>query len=305
MTLRQLLDRFATEEACKVYLVQKRWPDGIIRCPRCGNEKVFHVTHRPFHWVCKSGKTVDGNTCHKRNGYRFSVISKTIFENTNYPLREWFKVAFLMFNSKKGMSAHQIHRMLGTGSYETAWFMCHRLRAAMRGSVIPPLGSDGSPVEVDETYIGGKNKFRHGNKKHGRRAYGGHDKVPVIGAIARKGNVICQALEEVGFDTYERFVKQAVSSKARLLATDEHSGYRHLSKRSYEHWTVNHSEKQYVVGTVHTNTIESFWSLLKRGIIGSYHHVNREYLPLYLNEFSFRFNNRKNEEIFEELMAGC
>jgi ISXO2-like transposase domain/Transposase zinc-ribbon domain len=310
MTMRELLERFPDEKACRAFLATKRWPDGVVKCPRCG-EKAYTLKARPFHYLCKSGKqsaepeTGKVVTCDKKNGYRFSVITRTVFENTNYPVREWFRVAFLMLSSKKGMSAHQIYRMLGMGSYETAWFMCHRIRAAMRGDVIPPLGSDGGEVEVDETYIGGRNKFRHADKKHGPSAYGGHDKVPVIGAIARKGNVICKALEEVGFTTYEDFVRQAVSSKVRLLATDEHMGYRHLRKRGYQHRTVNHGEKQYVTGTVHTNTIESFWSLLKRGIVGSYHHVTREYLPLYLNEFSFRFNNRNNPDIFDAIIGGC
>ncbi len=119
LTLAQLVERFPTEETCKQYLREKRWPDHIA-CPKCGNVKVFHVTHRPFHWVCKA--------CNK-NGYRFSVITKTIFENTKYPLREWFKVIFLMSQAKKGMSALQIQRTLGMGSYETAWYMCHRVRA--------------------------------------------------------------------------------------------------------------------------------------------------------------------------------
>ena len=126
-----------------------------------------------------------------------------------------------------------------------------------------------------------------------------------IGAIARKGNVICQAVNELGFTTQEDFVRKTVSNTVSLLATDEHAGYRHLGAHGFVHKTVNHSAKQYVVGSVHTNTIESFWSLIKRGIIGNYHHVSREYLPLYLNEFSFRFNNRKNPDIFDAIIAGC
>jgi transposase-like protein len=125
LTFAQLVARFQTEEDCKAYLAARRWPEGDVCCPRCGNTKVWEVKSRPFHWLCKG--------CNK-NGYRFSVITKTIFENTKYPLVEWFKVAFLMYHSKKGMSALQIHRMLGTGSYETAWYMCHRIRVAMRNS---------------------------------------------------------------------------------------------------------------------------------------------------------------------------
>ncbi|MGA7871080.1 MAG: IS1595 family transposase [Candidatus Binatus sp.] len=152
--------------------------------------------------------------------------------------------------------------------------------------------------------IGGRESNKHWNKRLGKReAYA--TKTPVIGVIARKGNVICQAVNELGFTTQEDFVRRAVSDKVTLVATDQHAGYRNLRKPGLPHQQVNHSEKQYVVGSVHTNTIENFWSLLKRGIIGNYRHVSREYLPLYLNEFSFRFNSRKNPDIFDAIMAGC
>jgi transposase-like protein len=305
MTLRELLSRFPDEATCKAFLAKKRWPDGVVKCPRCG-AKAYTLKARPFHYLCKSGaesvdkKTGEAFVCSKTNGYRFSVITRTVFENTNYPLREWFTVIFLMFSSKKGMSALQIHRMIGSGSYETAWYMCTRIRSAMRGDVLPLEGE----VEADETYIGGKESNKHWNKRVGKRgAYA--MKTPVIGVIARKGNVICQAVNELGFTTQEDFVRKAISDKVTLVATDEHAGYRNLRKHGLPHQQVNHSEKQYVVGSVHTNTIENFWSLLKRGIIGNYHHVSREYLPLYLNEFSFRFNNRKNPDIFDAIIAGC
>ena len=138
-----------------------------VKCPRCGGKAYRLKGRRAFHYLCKSGKqTVDKETgevvtCHKQNGYRFSVITRTVFENTNYPLREWFRVIFFMLHSKKGMSAHQIHRMIGTGSYETAWYMCTRIRAAMHGDMFRLSGV----VEADETYIGGKDRNRHWNKK--------------------------------------------------------------------------------------------------------------------------------------------
>jgi transposase-like protein len=149
-----LIARFQVEDDCKAYLVERRWPNGVT-CPRCGSEKVWVVKSRPFHWLCKG--------CNK-NGYRFSVITGTIFENTKYPLVEWFKVAFLMYHSKKGISAQQIHRMIGTGSYETAWYMCHRIRVAMRNSAKGQLFGE---IEVDEIFVGGKAKSRHIGKRGG------------------------------------------------------------------------------------------------------------------------------------------
>ena len=309
MTLRELLRRFPDEAACRAFLAKKRWPDGIVKCPRCG-EKAYTLKARPFHYLCKSGKqsvnkeTGEVSVCNKINGYRFSVITRTVFENTNYPLREWFTVIFLMFSSKKGMSALQIHRMIGSGSYETAWYMCTRIRSAMRGDALGPLGNDGSEVELDETFIGGKETNKHWSQRNLKNK-GSAGKTPVIGAIARKGNVVCKAINRFGFSEQREWVRQAVSTKARLLATDDSPFYTTFDKYGYKRQIVNHKEHQYVVGTVHTNTIESFWSLLKRGIIGNYHHVSREYLPLYLNEFSFRFNNRKNPDIFDAIIAGC
>jgi transposase-like protein len=304
LTLSQFLKKFPDNESCKAFLEKKRWPDGVIKCPRCGS-KAYRLPSKQFYYLCKSGAhTVDKQTgevltCHNRNGYRFSVISRTVVENTNYPLVVWFRVILLMLHSKKGMSAHQIHRTMGTGSYETAWYLCHRIRAAMHDDQFTQLIG---VVEADETYIGGKEANKHKSQRHGKT--GSYGKIPVVGAIARKGNVVCKMIENADTETLTKFVRNTVSDKVSLVATDEHAGYR-LLKWAYPHETVSHSDGEYVRGRVHTQSIESFWSLLKRGIMGNYHKVSAKYLPLYLNEFTFRFNNRNNADIFDEIIAGC
>ncbi|MGH7183089.1 MAG: IS1595 family transposase [Nitrospiraceae bacterium] len=292
MTLTELMTRFSTEEACKQFLQDQRWPNGA-KCPRCQSAKVYAVKSRPFHWICKN------KGCGGRNGYRFSVITKTVFENTNYPLRTWFQVIYLMTQSKKGISALQIHRQIGSGDYRTAWYMCHRIRAAMKDGGFAKLMGE---VEIDETFIGGKDKNRHASKR--RHVPGTSDKMAVIGAIARKGNVVCQMIETADRVTMSKFVRQTVSEGVSLVATDEHSGYKRLN-RTFPHEIVNHSKKEYVRGNVHTNNIEAFWSLLKRGVIGTFHNVSKDYLPLYLAEFSFRHNNRENADIFTKVIATC
>ena len=292
MTLSQMMHKFSTEEACKSYLQHRRWPNGV-HCPRCNNDNVYELKKRPFHWICKA------KDCGGRNGYRFSVITRTIFENTNYPLRTWFEVIYLMLQSKKGISALQIQRQIGSGAYKTAWYMCHRIRAAMKdGSFAKLMGE----VEVDETFIGGSNRNRHRAKK--RVEHGPAGKVAVIGAIARKGNVVCQIIEDTDRHTLSNFVRQTVSDRVSLVSTDNYTGYRRLG-REFPHQTVNHLKGEYVRGNVHTANLDSFWSLLKRGIMGTFHNVSKDYLPLYLAEFSYRHNNRENANIFADVVAEC
>ena len=275
------------EDACKAYLKARRWPQGV-HCPRCGNPAVYDLPSRKWHWQCEK--------CAK-DGYRFSVIAGTIFENTNKPLRDWFKVAHLMLTSKKGMSSRQIGRYMGFGSVKTAWLMGHKIRTALIEHNMDKLGGI---VEMDETYIGGKDKNRHWDKKKGYF----DKKTPIIGAVSRKGNVVARVLDRMTSQAMIDFVKEAISTKVSLLATDSWRGYSdYLSK--FPHGMVDHHRHQYVVGAVHTNTIEGFWSIFKRGIVGSFHKVSAKYLPLYVAEFQFRYNNRMNADIFGTAIGGC
>jgi hypothetical protein len=319
-TIGEFDKQFGTDEQCKQFLTKMRWPNGVT-CPRCGNEKVYVLAARPFHWLCKSGKesvnTLTGEvvTCHKRNGYRFSVISGTIFQDTKIAMSLWFKVGYLMLTAKKGMSALQIHRVMfgenSTHDYHTSWFMCMRWRAAMAGDMCQPLSGE---VEVDETYIGGKDRNRHKAKKSAqvRKAKGpqklgeaiGYGKIGVIGAIERKGNVVARVIGSMDAPTLGAFVRRATDEKVSLVVTDENPSYKFV-REGMPHETVHHGRGEYVRGNVHTNSIESFWALLKRRIVGSYHNVSKKYLPFYLNEFSYCFNNRKNEEMFADLITTC
>jgi len=288
--------RFSTEASCRDFLVAQRWPDGV-RCPRCNRkEKVTPISRKPYSWRCRNAD------CGGRNGYNFSVTTHTIFEDTKIALIIWFKIAYLILTAKKGMSALQVHRvMFGEDSghdYRTTWYICQRWRAAMKSEVIPLTGE----VEIDETYVGGKEANKHKSRRKGLTGSSG--KVAVIGAIARKGMIVAKVIENTDTATLDGFVRQTVSTQARLVATDEHSGYRLLG-RDMNHHVVNHTRGEYVVGTTHTNTIEGFWSLFKRGILGNYHKVSKQYLPLYVNEFAWRFNNRKNPNAFADLITTC
>jgi transposase-like protein len=209
MTAAQFDALFKTEDDCKAYLVARRWPQGV-RCPRCGNEAVYDLPSNKWHWQCT--KCAPGGS----TGYRFSHIAGTIFENTNKPLKDWFRVIHLMLTSKKGMSALQIYRFLGFGSYKTAWLMCHKIRTAL----VEDIGQLGGIVEVDETFVGGKSENRHkdkrgdggtgGNGTGPKNKTGGGDKAIVIGAVRRKGNVVARVVANVQASTLTAFVREAV-----------------------------------------------------------------------------------------------
>jgi len=293
MTLTKLAERFPTDEACYEYLVALRWPDGAS-CPSCDSPRVYRLKGgKGRRWVCKG-------EAHGGKNYNFSALVGTIFENTNIPLRTWFQTILLMCQSKKGISALQIQRTLGLGSYRSAWYMCHRIRAAMESGDFTKLMGE---VEVDETYVGGRPENRHRRERRARA--GRRTKVPVVAAIARKGKVVARVIEHADIPTLDGFVNEVVSEKVSLIATDEHWGYSKLADKGFPHETVKHRAGEYARGVVHTANLDSFWALLKRGIVGSYHQVSRKYLPFYLAEFTFRHNNRKNPDLFSAVISAC
>ncbi|MFZ0559054.1 MAG: IS1595 family transposase [Methylovirgula sp.] len=215
LSIAQFEKLFPDQDACKAYLRARRWPEGV-RCPRCGNPAVYDLASRKWHWQCEKCAP---------DGYRFSVLVGTIFENTNKSLREWFRVIHLMLTSKKGMSALQIQRYMGFGSYKTAWEMCHKVRTAL----IEAPEKLGGIVEVDETFIGGLAKNRHKDKRgDGSGGTGGAGKAIVAGAVKRKGNVIARVVANVQADTLTAFIREAVSDRVSLLCTDQWVGYKHL-----------------------------------------------------------------------------
>lgn len=283
MSLSEFRARFATETQCRDYLQARRWDTGVA-CPRCANTKVYALA-KPHHWQC--------HRC-APNGYRFSVLVGTIFENTNIPLTTWFEVIYYMMTSKKGVSALQIQAMMGLGSYRTAWSMCHRVRAGMADEAFMALTGF---VEVDETVVGGSDKNRHIRKKLGGRGRGAKGKTIIVGAIQRGGNVVARVIDRADGRTLTGFISEVCGTNVSLLSTDENQAYPRRF-RNIPRGIVNHSKKQYVVGAIHTNTIEGFWSCFKRAIIGTFHKVTPKYLPLHVAEAEFRYNNRLNPDIF-------
>lgn len=278
MNLSEMMKDFADESKCRAYLEALRWPSGVT-CPRCKAEKVYRIAKRD-QFVCASCE------------YQFSVTVDTIFHDTHLPLVTWFVATFLLCEAKKGMSACQIQRSLGIKTYKTAWYLCHRIRAAMVEANRKPLTG---VVEMDETYVGGRG--------HGKRGRGAANKEIVIGIRQRQGELRFFHAEDVRSGTLEKYIRENISDDVEILMTDDMYQYRGAARRAghgHRHRRIKHKFGVYVQGDVHTNTIESAFSLLKRGVLGTWHRISAKHLQAYCNEMTFRFNNRKNPYLFRD-----
>jgi transposase-like protein len=264
------------------FLEAIRWPSGPI-CPHCEGTKIYRL---------KPNKT--GRRVLKCAGCRkqFSVMVGTIFEDSHLPLSKWLAAIHLLCASKKSMSAHQLHRMLGV-TYKTAWFMAHRIRYAM--VELSAIGTKlGGIVEIDETYVGGKSK--------GQRQGFKDNKTPVVSLVQRGGDVRSFVVDRVTGRNLKEIIKREVDSEAHLM-TDQFSSYRGLFRDFASHQTVDHSKFEWTRGPVHTNTVEGYFGLLKRGIIGTFHHVSAHHLHRYLSEFDFRYNQRGVNDLTRSMLA--
>ena len=276
-----LAPHFHDADKARAYLEALRWPDGVI-CPHCGvigdHYALEGKAHRKGLWKC-----------HACRG-QFTVTVGTVFERSKIKLNVWLQAVFLLCSSKKGMSSHQLHRTLGV-QYRTAWFMTHRIREAMTSYQTPKLlgsgtGGKGGIVEADETYWG--------NIKGRKPKGGGQHKMKIVSLVERQGKVRSYHVPDVTGENLKRVLMDKIAPDSHVI-TDSSPRYNEMKRlqpfAKYEQ--VNHSKGEYVRGKAHTNTVEGYFSLLKRGLIGTYHHVSSHHLNRYISEFDFRYNNRE------------
>ena len=295
MNLIEVMDRFPDQESCIEHLEHVRWAGKPI-FPHCESSDVADKNETQEEGQVGRKGRYNCHTCRAT----FKVTQGTVFHGTKIELRKWFMAIALILNAKKSLSSHQLARDLDLNQ-KTAWYIMTRIRAEMANKVNSILLQ--GIIEADETFIGGKP--RKANKLEDRepapRGYG-TSKTPVIGAVARGGEVVAKVIEEITGRTILDFIKSVVNIKESKLMTDEHHGYRQFAAMM-KHEVINHSE-QYVEGDKHTNTIEGFWSLLKKALYGSHHHYSLEYTPLYLMERCYVYNNRHRETIFWKFLNG-
>lgn len=286
-TFQQFDKDFPTDDACLEQIKEQRFPGGVAVCHKCeGARKHYRVKGRTAYACDKCGNHI-------------YPLAGTIFEKSSTPLRLWFHAMYLMGSTRCGISAKQIQRETGV-TYKTAWRMFHQIRKLMSENV--RLGGSGSGVELDEMYHGGRRKNESGRLLLGNKG----KQTMVMGVVERKGRIVARATNDLTMATTNAMVKEYVMPETTIF-TDEASTYAQLPRiegMGYEHKRINHSAKVYVAGDVHTNTIEGFWSLVKRGIGGVYHSVSAKYLQNYLDEYSFRYNRRDSGNlIFPAMLA--
>lgn len=280
MNLMEITKRFPTDDRCREFLERLRWPNGP-ECPRCKSHDLARLNARLL-WCGK---------CE----YQFGVTVGTVFHDSHLSLITWLTATHLLCEAKKGMSACQMQRTLGIGSYRTAWYLCHRIRSAMIEANRQPLTGT---VEMDETFVGGRAHV-------GRRGSRSGDKQVVIGIRQRQGELRFFHAEDVRSGTLAKYIRENISEDVDVLMTDDFRLYRgaasHLREKG-KHKTIRHRSGIYVKGDIHTNTVESAFSLLKRGVIGTWHRLSAKYLQAYCNEMSFRFNRRRNPDLFADTL---
>ena len=287
MNLPTIFHRYPDQEACIAHLERVRWSDDP-HCPHCGAGTVARKVEgdRVGRWNC--------HECHAS----FNVLSGTIFEKTKIPLQKWFLAISLMVNAKKSLSSPQLARDLDMNQ-KSAWYMQQRIRAAMAADQAPMLQC---LVEADETFVGGK--ARKGNRRdddkpspRGR----GTKKTPVVGAVERGGKVVARMATDLTGKGILRFLRDTVDPHGTLLITDQYSAYRTAARGRYKHAVINHAVA-YADGDTHTNTIEGFWSLLKRAWYGSHHHYTKHWMPLFVAEAAWKYNHRNSDDAFGSFM---
>lgn len=268
---------FHDEDAAFQELEALLWPDGPV-CPRCGGTDRITDVRGGRKGLRRCGP------CKRQ----FTVTVGTVFEASHVPLHKWLQAVYLMCASKKGISAHQLHRTLGV-TYKTAWFMEHRIREAMRDGDLAPFGAGGGAVGVDETFIGNDRTIKPKGEKKGR---GYHHKHKVLALVDREsGRARSMVVDDLKASTLAPIVRENVDREARLM-TDEAGYYTLVGREFAEHGVVNHNAGEYGRGDIHTNTIEGFFSVFKRGMKGVYQHCAKQHLHRYLGEFDFRYNHR-------------